>query len=258
MKYLLLSFDIEELNKDTEMSKEGLVSIIKLLKQHNLVCTFFITHYFADRHQELIDQLINDGHEIALHALNHDDNYKKMPSNGAFKRLKIAKEDLEKKFNIKINGFRAPNMYHPDYSVLKNLNLTYDSSFHPTYIPGHYNNFFRTRKPFKKNNLIVIPISVTPIFRAPFSWFWFRLFGLNYAKICTKLSLIDSDYILLYFHPWEFSDRLKEKRRFCRNSGKRLLNMLDRYIQWCIKQDLKPTTIINYLENDTISKTLSG
>ena len=54
---------------------------------------------------------------------------------------------------------------------------------------------------------------------------WFRNIGLGYAKICTRLSLIGSDYVNIYFHPWEFvnleklkySDRLP--KLIIRNTG---------------------------------------
>ncbi len=256
MKYLLLSFDLEELNKDTTLSSEGLIPLLNLLNNHKISCTFFTTWFFAKKHPELINKIINNNHEIALHALNHSDDYGKLSSEESLRYLKLAKENFEKKFKIKIYGFRAPNMRPPSNKVLEGLNLVYDSSLHPTFLPGHYNNFFKRRKPFKINNLMEIPVSVTPFFRAPFSWFWFRLFGLIYSKICTKLTLINSNYILLYFHPWEFSDGLKEKGIFSFNSGKNLLNLLDRYIGWCIRKNLKPTSIINCVKNDTFSKTI--
>lgn len=256
MKHLLLSFDLEELNKDTALSSEGLIPLLNLLKKYKISCTFFTTWFFAKKHPELINKIIKNNHEIALHALNHNDDYSKLTCEEALKSLKLAKENLEKKFKIKIYGFRAPNMHPPSNEVLECLNLVYDSSLHPTFLPGHYNNFLKKRKPFRINNLIEIPVSVTPFFRAPFSWFWFRLFGLTYSKICTKLTLINSNYILLYFHPWEFSNNLKEKGIFSINSGKNLLNLLEGYICWCINRNLKPTSIISCIKNDTFSKTI--
>ena len=248
MKTLLLTFDLEEfdvpLSYNVKISEEemlktsykGILNLLPILEKHNCICTFFVTWSFAKSFPNMIKKLIENGHEIALHALKHKHRYDKMPEKQAYNYLKKAKSFIEKKFNINIQGFRAPQMSRPSYKILNKLGFKYDSSLHPTYIPGYYNNFFTKRKIFIKENIIEIPISVTPIIRAPFSWLWFRNFPLIYSKICTRLSLINTNYINLYFHPWEFVDlsEYKEKITYLiiRNTGPKLLKKFDDYLKF--------------------------
>jgi hypothetical protein len=99
-----------------------------------------------------------------------------------------------------------------------------------------------------------IPISVTAFFRLPFSWIWFRNFGLKYAKICTRLSLINSDYINLYFHPWDFVDLRDFKGKISpfilKNAGRRFSRMFEDYIGYCKRINLKSKTVSEYI-NET-------
>ncbi len=51
---------------------------------------------------------------------------------------------------------------------------TYNSSMNPTYLPGRYNNFFQPRTPYYSNQLLNIPVSVTPLLRFPLFWLSFK------------------------------------------------------------------------------------
>jgi hypothetical protein len=94
---------------------------------------------------------------------------------------------------------------------------------------------------------------VTPLVRLPFSWIWFRNFGLEYAKMCTRMCILDQPYVNIYMHPWEFIDLSKRDDLselpvlIKRNTGGKMERMVGGYIKWCIKAGLKPTTVEKWL-----------
>ena len=82
---ILLSFDIEEFDMPFEygrkidfkdqmsISIEGTINILDILKKHNVKATFFSTATFAINAQEVIDRIVDEGHEIASHSYFHSD-----------------------------------------------------------------------------------------------------------------------------------------------------------------------------------------
>lgn len=263
MKYLLLTFDIEEfdlpeeygisINEDEKfrVSFDGTKRILRLLERTNIKSTFFVTAKFAEKFLKLIKK-ISQNHEIALHGYSHSDDYNKMDEKDSEIMLRKAKKIIEKIIRKDVFGFRAPRLRIKTFSLLNNLKIKYDSSLHPTYVPGRYNHLFKTRKPHFIKNILEIPISVTPILRLPFTYIWFRNLGLTYAKICTKLNLVNSDYVNIYFHPYDFLDLKKYSNKIpnilIRNTGKVLERDLKKYILWCKRNKLKDITMNEYMK----------
>jgi hypothetical protein len=262
-KYILLTFDLEEFDlpleydeqiskqKQIEISKKGFKKLLSLLAKHNVKATFFVTANFALANSKLIRHL-SKKYEIALHGLTHRDDYRHMDEETALERLREGKEIIEKIIGKKIYGFRAPRFHVKKIKLLPSIGLKYDSSLHPTYIPGRYNNFFTERKIHKHGKLIEIPLSVTSVLRLPLFWFAFRNLGLNYAKFCTMWCFLDSGYVMLLFHPWEFIDlnslNFKLPAYIKRDTGKILFSKLDNYIQWAERKGYRFETVREFLK----------
>ena len=82
---IYLSFDIEEFDMPKEygyeipfdrqisISREGLLSILDLLKKYNAKATFFSTVTFAQQIPDLIQRLLNEDHELASHTYYHSE-----------------------------------------------------------------------------------------------------------------------------------------------------------------------------------------
>ncbi len=270
MKHLLLTLDLEEfvcpaeigmkIKKERlfEVSREGLKNVMPIIDKHNIKATFFTTYEFALLNKDILSKLVSKGHEIALHGLYHNTSINNMNEKALFNELHKAKSRTEKLLNIKIKGFRSPQMRKVKYGVLESIGILYDSSMHPTFVPGN-NNLFKTRNIHKVKNITVIPVSVTPIFRLPFSWVWFRNLGLFYSKICTRFCLIDKDYINIYFHPWDFYNTNTSEFRgvryvSLRNAGDKAVRKLEEYCKWCNKIGLQSSTISEYLSEKRFIK----
>ncbi|HLD03038.1 MAG TPA: polysaccharide deacetylase family protein [Candidatus Nanoarchaeia archaeon] len=290
MKSLLLTFDLEEFNvpkdygidistkEQCRISNDGLLNLLVMLKRNNAKATFFTTLVFANNHPSSIKRLLSEGHELALHAYSHDHDYTNMPEKEAEFFIRKAKDDLERKFKTKINGFRGPQMRRPSYSLLNKIGLKYDSSLHPTFIPflmagytkisnlftgkkalnadymtSYAKNFLKSRKIAKKDGVIVIPISVSPVARLPMFWIAFRNLPLSYTTLCSQTALLDTNYLNLYFHPWEFTGLdtprfSKIMNLITRNTGSPCLHKLESYIHWAKNKNIQTFTISQYLK----------
>lgn len=213
MAKINLTFDVEEQEEGDLFKKSynGALKIIAVLAKHKIKAVFFVTAVFAKKYPKLIKK-IAERHELGCHGYKHTEHYEKMPPELALKKLKSARELLEKISGKKVKSFRAPRMLPPNLSVIKAAGFNYDYSLHPTWVPGRYFNLFASRFVHEKNGVKIIPATVTPIFRLPLSWFWFNLYPLWLAKALTKFSLVDQNVITVYFHSWEFSNEKKLKK----------------------------------------------
>lgn len=207
---ILFSIDLEEfdlpeeygvgIDLDTKLavSLEGMRRLQSLMQQHQATSTLFTTAFWAQQHQDYIRQLAQQ-HEIASHTFYHD---RFTPED-----LKSSRAVLSAISGQDIKGLRMPLMQDIDHKAVKDAGYTYDSSLHPTWLPGRYNHLRSPRKLFhNKEGLWILPASVTPVLRIPV--FWLSLKNLPfylYKSLCRRI--LNSDgYIVLYVHPWEFTD----------------------------------------------------
>jgi len=112
--------------------------ILELLEKYNATATFFTVGHIAENHPELIEKIINHGHEIASHSHYHRD-LRKLDAKMFEEDLRKSISVLEKISGEKVNGFRAPY-----YSINKNnfwvfdilrKYVKYDSSIFPVKTP---------------------------------------------------------------------------------------------------------------------------
>lgn len=110
----------------------GIDKILDLLRLHDTYATFFVVGELLEYKQELLDKILNAGHEIGFHTMRHtrldSPNYKE-----TFKQEIIQFANLT---NKRSRGFRAPT-FSLNYSsswvidVLHENDYLYDSSIMP-------------------------------------------------------------------------------------------------------------------------------
>ncbi len=273
-KSILLTFDLEEFDLPSkhgtkiakrqvyDISRKGTKELSELLDEHKIKATFFVTALFAEKYPRLIRQ-IGKNHEIALHGYAHSDIYAKLSKQEILRRLKKAKDIVEKISHKKIMSFRAQILQKVDYVLLRKIGIRIDSSIIPTYIPlsftytiGRFENLFKPRKVFSQNGVIEVPLTVAPFIRLPLIWVTFRNMPLSYAKICTSLALINNNFVNLIFHPWEFVDITKFKLPFLKKNktGEKLVKKLEAYIKWAKRKSYKFSTVHNFLKENGFVK----
>ncbi len=233
MKSLLLSFDLEEYEKSEkgfDIGYRGGRIVQELLERTGIEATFFVTGTFYEKFPDFVREL-SECHEIAFHGLDHQDDYQSIPEDSALDRLVRGKAKLEKGLNLTLKGFRAPRMRPPSYNVLRRAGFSYSTSLHPTYVPGRYNNLRAPLSPFVREGILEIPVSVAPGIRLPLSWIWFRILGVTYAKVIARMVSSNSDYLCIYFHPWEFVS-LKGYGLYTMNTGRKMESALEEFLNW--------------------------
>lgn len=254
---ILLSFDIEEfdmpleyngeipLEEQLSVSRKGLQNILRILKENQIKATFFSTVVFAENNKDLIQQLLSEGHELASHTWFH--------SNFDEKHLLESRLELEKLFDTTVKGLRMPRMSPVSDDAVSDAGYFFNSSINPTYLPGRYNNFNVSRKPFWQKKVLQFPASVSTMFRIPLFWLSFHNFPLWLYKFLSKLSLKSTGFLNIYFHPWEFADISDLKYKLpaftFKNTGKAMENRFDDFIKWAKKNNYKFSTTGEFLEN---------
>ena len=232
-KLILLSFDTEEFDlprehgvniefeRSIEVSASGTNLILDTLKQNQVNATFFCTANFAQHAPDVMQRIINEGHEV----FNPKDSD---PT--------LSKEIIERLTQTTVNGYRQPRMFAVDDEELERIGYLYDSSLHPAFIPGRYMHLDTPRTPFYQGKILQIPASVSPWLRIPVFW----LACHNYPKWLYKRLILwtlrhDGQFVI-YFHPWEYYP-LKEHPEWKipyiikRNSGAEAVKRLDGLIK---------------------------
>ena len=239
-KYILLSFDTEEfdvpreqgveisLERSMEVSVEGTTHILNILKENGVTATFFCTTTFAQNAPDVMKRIIEEGHEVASHGVDH---WQPKESD-----VTVSKQILEDLCHCMVQGYRQPRMFPVENSVLEQAGYRYNSSLHPTFIPGRYMHLNVSRTPFREGRLLQIPASVTPWLRLPVFWLACHHYPQwLYKRLCRRTLRHDGQFVI-YFHPWEFYD-LKAHREWkipytiSHNSGEEMAKRLQRLIQ---------------------------
>lgn len=237
---ILLSFDTEEfdvprehgvdysLEEGMQVSVTGTNRILDVLQCNNVRATFFCTGNFAEHAPEVMQRIMDEGHEVACHGVDHW-----RPADTDFAR---SKEIVEHITGRTVYGYRQPRMFPVLESEIRRVGYRYNSSLNPAFIPGRYMHLTEPRTWFMKDGVMQIPASVTPWLRFPL--FWLSLHNLPQWLYhwLTRRTLSHDGYFVTYFHPWEFYE-LKEhpelKMPFIirNHSGQQMMERLDSLIK---------------------------
>ena len=259
---ILLSFDIEEfdvpkengieitLTEQIRVSKEGTLKILDCLQQNQIIATFFITAIFASHAPEIIQRILNEGHEVASHGFSH--------WTFELEDLKKSKDVLEQISGITVYGYRQARMKPVPEQAVRDAGYVYNSSLNPTIIPGRYMNINVPRTYFIKEGVIQFPASVTPLLRFPLFWLsYHHLPAAFYRWLCYNTYRHDG-YLVIYFHPWEFyslSDYPEFKIPYVirRNSGEGMVERLNDFICYFKKRGIEFGRFMDFIRKNNIS-----
>ena len=111
---------------------KGLDKIIELLRTTETSATFFVVGKLLETNPEILDKIIENGHEIGFHTMNHD----RIDTNKFKENFTNEIQTFSKLTNKKSKGFRAPTFSLNKSSswIIDSLgksNYTYDSSVVP-------------------------------------------------------------------------------------------------------------------------------
>ena len=111
---------------------KGLDKIIELLRTTETSATFFVVGKLLETNPEILDKIIENGHEIGFHTMNHD----RIDTNEFKENFANEIQTFSKLTDKKSKGFRAPTFSLNKSSswIIDSLgksNYTYDSSVVP-------------------------------------------------------------------------------------------------------------------------------
>ena len=249
---ILISFDVEEfdlprengaeisLEEGVRVSVVGLSRILEMCQKTGIKATFFVTGNFAKECPELVQEIVDDGHEVACHGVDH---FKPVSSD-----VSESKKIVEKVAGVKVAGYRQPRMMKIDYDELKRCGYLYDSSVNPAWVPGRYNHRDVPRWPFMKEGVLEIPTSVATSARVPLFWLALHVFPKRMYLKMAKMSLKKTGYLATYFHPWEFAEisGYKVQKYIKYNSGEKLVKRLAWVVEALKKRGYDFTTYAEF------------
>lgn len=199
--------------------------ILDWLQKNDTHATFFMVGELLQHKPELLDKIINNGHEIAFHTMHHSRIDTSMSKDSFKDEIKQFAELTSKKSR----GFRAPSFSLNFTSswildILEENDYLYDSSVMPakTRLYGLSN---AETKPYKisstsieKNdpngNLIEFPLLTTKILGKTFpaaGGFYLRFFPSKIIESAIKKNEHQQITSSIYIHSWELAPELMPK-----------------------------------------------
>lgn len=252
---ILLSFDTEEfdlprehgveidLQSSMKVSRYGTEQVLNILKENAVPATFFITGIFAKQAPDLVKRIIDEGHEVACHGVDHF-----IPKETD---VRESKRILEQVAGIRTYGYRQPRMFSVSDKEIKEAGYLYNSSLNPAFIPGRYMHLSMPRTCFMKDGVLQIPASVSPIVRFPLFWLSNHVLPRKLYYWLIKRTLKHDGYFNTYMHPWEFYQlnehpEWKVQGIIRMNCGKKLQQRLDLLIKELKKTGIPFDTYKNF------------
>ena len=186
--------------------------ILQLFDRHGVKATFFTLGWIAERYPQMVQRIVDEGHELASHGWSHVRVTQQDPI--AFKQdVSRTKDLLEDLSGHEVIGYRAAsysigvsNLWALD--VLRETGYKYSSSIYPI---KHdlYGMPEAPRFAFRPGNsdFLEFPVTTVKIGNKNLpcgGGGWFRLApytGMRWAM--RRVNDVDCESAIFYFHPWE-------------------------------------------------------
>ena len=132
--------------------RRGLARVLEALERFHVKATFFTPGAFAENYPELLEEVVQAGHEIALPGYEHEDFAKLSPEEQR-SVLRRGIDTLERVAGTKPVGFRLPEggCTEETLQLIQEAGFLYDNSFFDHDIP------YRVSLPGAAEDMIEIP-----------------------------------------------------------------------------------------------------
>jgi polysaccharide deacetylase family protein (PEP-CTERM system associated) len=187
--------------------------VLDILAEANTRATFFILGYVAERHPEIVREIVGAGHEVGTHGYSHSLIYRQ--TRDLFREeMTRAIRYLEDLTGQPVLGHRAPFFSITRDSLwaletLGELGIRYDSSIFPV-LNYRYGIENAPRWPYRidtpSNSLMEFPISTWKILgrNLPIAGgAYFRIYPYALTRRAFKSLNGDGHPAVFYLHPWE-------------------------------------------------------
>jgi len=196
---VILTVDVEyDWGYETLDNLVFLRGLFDFLDDSDSSATVFIAGNIAEKVEEVG---VSKRVEIASHSMTHP-YMRTLTEEEVLSELQESKVMLEKVFNTKVHGFRAPYFMPPEnlWILLRDLGYTYSSSLVAGRFPGKYNNKISNR-PFEKDGIKEYPIQGAKLLKTPFG-FPFMRFLHPFSKV-----FIPNELYMFYYNLSELLEK---------------------------------------------------
>ena len=198
---------------------QGMDRILELLNKNETYATFFVVGELLYQNPELLDKIIDNGHEVAFHTMHHD----RLDSKNFSEKFDAELDEFDKLTDGKSKGFRAPTFsLNQDSSwVIEKLekhDYVYDSSIVPAKsnlygMPNAQQNPYKiSSNSLDKHNsngkLIEFPLAITKFFgkKIPAAGgFYLRSLPMKITKNTIKNYEKNNIPATFFIHSWELT-----------------------------------------------------
>ncbi len=248
---ILLTFNIEnnqpKLKNGTVISDEELIeitknnttSILRILEHHNEKATFFVDVELVSKIQDVLKNVISDGHEVAI--LNND-------SSPEF--IEEIKKNLEDFLEKQIRGIRQKK---PDLNTeeIKLMEFSYVSNIENATILFPLKRLLKSTKITEEMGISFVPESISPYAQIPYNDFVFQIVPLQYYQNMVVESLQNDEYVMIYLNTWQFTEEkdLAFDIPFYRsiNNGLKLEDKLQDFLTWVAEREIATSRMKDYI-----------
>ena len=186
---------------------------LDLFARNGATATFFTLAWVAQRCPQLIRDIVEAGHEIGSHGMEHVKVFDQ--TTDEFREdASLAKKILEDISGTAVNGYRAAGFSIDErtpwaFEVLAELGYQYSSSLHPIE-HDHYGMPDAPRfahHPIEGSEFTEIPVSTVDAFGKRMSCAgggWFRAMPYVWSRhLISRMLQEQQGPAVFYFHPWE-------------------------------------------------------
>ncbi|MGI6562833.1 MAG: delta-lactam-biosynthetic de-N-acetylase [Clostridia bacterium] len=120
-KVLYLTFD-----EGYEMGYTA--SILDTLKKHDVKAVFFITGYYLDKNQDLVDRMVNEGHIVGNHSVSHP-SFPDIDNDKIYDELYNLDKKMVERYGFRTRLFRPPSGEYSERTLMITDMLGYKTVF---------------------------------------------------------------------------------------------------------------------------------
>jgi len=204
---------------------KGIDKILELLRKNDTYATFFMVGEILEKFPDILDKILENGHEIAFHTMYHS----RLDSNNSQEKFSKELDIFARLTNNKSKGFRAPTFSLNEKSawvidILEKYGYLYDSSIVPTKT-SMYGNSNASKNPYKitsdslyENNMsgkiTEFPLMITKFLGKTVpsgGGFYLRTLPFNVTKKAIKEYEKKNIPGAFYVHSWELTPEYMPK-----------------------------------------------
>lgn len=187
--------------------------VLRLFADAGVKGTFFTLGWVAQRHGELMRQIVAEGHEIASHGWDHERVFR-LGAKGFARDIDRARKTIEDASGSAVSGYRAPSFSIDArtpwaFEVLAEQGYAYSSSVAPV-AHDHYGWRDAPRfafQPLSGSDLVEVPVTTAILVGrrvAAGGGGFFRVLPYGFSRWAIRqVNRRECRPAVFYFHPWE-------------------------------------------------------